>query len=38
MEIIEAGKIIELILSYHTINWYIDYRDRPTVQSILNIN
>ena len=29
MEIIEAGEMIELILIYRTINWFIDYRDRP---------
>ena len=28
MEIIEAGKMIELIFIYGTINWFIDYRDR----------
>ena len=30
MEIIKAGKIIELIFVYRTINCFIDYRDRPT--------
>ena len=30
MEIIAAGKIIELIFSYHAITRFIDYRDRPT--------
>ena len=28
-EIIAAGKIIELIFSYHAITRFIDYRDRP---------
>ena len=30
MEIIEAGKIIELICIYCTFNWFIDCRDRPS--------
>lgn len=29
MESVEAGKIIEFILIYRTINWFVDYRDRP---------
>ena len=29
MESNEAGKIIELIFIHCTINWFIDYRDRP---------
>ena len=31
MEIIAGGEIIALILIYRAINWFIAYRDRPTL-------
>ena len=36
MEIVEAGKIIEVIFIYRTINWFIDYRDRPKCMCTLS--
>ena len=33
MEIIEAHKIIKLIFIYRRINWFIDYHDRPRINS-----
>ena len=38
MESVKAGKIIEFILIYRTINWFVDYHDGPNQVLLRDIN